>query len=230
MTDSDAILVAAIVLGLVVVGAAVWFAIRAEHAANKARTAWNNARADRDEVRQALQQIRGMVAAFREGRPSEVDNRPTCPMDGEPLLEYRTELGKPATFVHADGTSHLDRMAGLAIQALLPGQASPQTHPSLFQAPEPVHEPIASVPENRQPAGAADLYMDRARTAEAAGMIDPDKLIAGVGDITRNGWDPLGDGGQTLPPMPDPTRAGRVARARRGLHRPNPSSQNGDGS
>jgi hypothetical protein len=183
----------------------------------------------------ARQQTEGLVAAFREGRPADVDYRPTCPMDGEPLSDFHAELGQPAWYQHADGTRHRDRMADLTVHAPQPARVTWASAEPELRPGEPVtiddratgHTIRGTVtesggvrlePEVPEQPSTADLYMQRVGTAMAAGVIDPNKLITGVGHITRNDWrpeQPPAERAKQAAPMPPPA---------------GPIYENGDGS
>lgn len=266
------VLIGCVVLALAVMLAAWLFARHAELAANQSKAHARNAHAALEEIRGYRAEMQQMVAHFRHGAPADVDYRPTCPMDGQPLAEYRDEAGRPARYVHADGTSHLDRLAGLAIQANIPAPAlqpgdrltiddrttgqtvsgtvgAPVYHDlvpgAAVQAqftPDPPAQTAPVVPEPVRPS-TVDTYYDRVSKAEVAGMVDPDRLVDGIGDITRNpefvaamediaartraaeqGPPPVDEPRRR---MPDPARAARVRGARLSPRTP-PPHPNGD--
>jgi hypothetical protein len=272
------VLISCVVLALAVMLAAWLFARRAEMAANQAKTYARNAHAALEEVRGYRAEMQQLVTHFRNGAPADVDYRPTCPMDGEPLADFRNEAGRPARYVHADGTSHLDRMAGLAIQANMPapalqpgdrvliddrttgqtmsgtvggaGQFTPD--PPMYQAAAPSFTPDQEATPSQAPAQSSnvDTYFQRVSTAEVAGLIDPDRLVDGIGDITRNpefaqAMQDIADrtraaeqGPPTVPDapaeprrrMPDPSKAARVRGSRLAPRTTGPLHRNGDGS
>jgi hypothetical protein len=228
-------IIAAVILAVAVMAAAWLFARRAEHAASRAKASATNAKSDAAVAVKARQQTEGMVAAFRNGRPSEVDYRPTCPMDGEPLRGYTAEDDKPVRYVHMDGRWHGDRSSQL--------QDTPVRTALVFdpppQAPPPMVEPMvtgglftpAQPPgvQAQQPASTVDTYFQRVSAGIDSGLIDPDALRTGVAHITRNDFDPTAESTAERRTMPDPTRAARVSRSRP-QGPAGPQSQNGDGS
>jgi hypothetical protein len=237
VSDASWVLTAAVVLALAVMGVSLLSARRSEVASQQAKAAARNAGHAANQARVASQQTEGMVAAFREGRPADVDSRPTCPYDGEPLTGYVHEAGRPSRFRHADGVEHDDFTAHMVVQNM-PPQSSPfPPVPPVVSEPVPVQaQPVQST--------AVDTYFQRVSNAEGAGLINVDSLRAGVGDITRN--PEFAEAMQDIaertrraeqseaprpsPRMPDPTRAGRVTRARRQPPPSAPPSTNGDGS
>jgi hypothetical protein len=248
MTTPAAIIVSAVFLALVVFLACWWFARRAESSAQQAKTAARKAQVDRDEVRGLYQKVTGMVAAFRDGRPSEVDFRPTCPMDGEPLRGFDAQSGKPVRYVHIDGLEHDDFSRQITRDAGRPMPA--YTDPRPEAAPLPLGTP-EQVPARTSPAptgGTVSTYFQRVSDAAGAGLFDPDSLRSDLADITRKSWLPEppppdvpipgAEPGQSTTPRrkPDPTRVGRSSRTRRvaGANRTPPtmppSAPNGDGS
>jgi type II secretory pathway pseudopilin PulG len=224
MPDGTAIIIGSVVLALAVIAASWLFARGAEHAASRAKASARNARTSADEVRQGEQRVQGMVAAFRDGRPSEVDWRPTCPMDGEPLASFDAQPGQPTRYVHTDGLIHDDFSR--------PVRADGRPTPPPYTPPPPAE--VTAKPST------VDSYFHRVDQGVAAGVIDPDRLRTGVADITRNpeftqAMQQLADSQrQTEEPerrrMPDPSRAARIQRTKPSGSPSGPHPRNGDGT
>ena len=229
MPDGTAIIIGSVVLALAVIAASWLFARRAEHAASRAKASARNARTSADEVRQGEQRVQGMVAAFRDGRPSEVDWRPTCPMDGEPLTSFDAQPGQPTRYVHTDGLIHDD------FSRPVPARPDGRPTPPPFTTPPPP-------PPTPKPLSTPDRYLQRADAAVAAGMVDPDRLRTGIADITRNPEftqamqdiaDAQRQSEESHPErrmMPDPSRAARIKRSRPSGSPSGPHPRNGDGT
>jgi hypothetical protein len=220
MGAATVIITAAVVLALAVTGMNFWIMRKSEAAQQRTSAMARNARTEALEARKAREQVQAMLVAFRDGRPSEVDYRPTCPLDGEPLGYFHRAPGEPAKYVHADGSSHNDLTASVTTtpvgeQVRPYAEAALYTPSAIPPAFEQGQPPQASV------AGAADLWRQRAQAGVEAGLIDPNKLITGISQITRAGWIP------EPPPEPaeDATVADRVQRA--GPATPGPVSENG---
>lgn len=236
MSTATIVIIAAVILALCTIGTGWLFTRRTELGSSKARASARNAHSSAEQARNDLAEVRALVAAFREGRPADVDYRPTCPMDGEPLAWFGPDATGRTRYARADGLEH-DDFSRPAPPARPAGQPSPPP----YTQPAPV--PAAAVATQ---ANAVDAYFHRANAATEAGLIDPDRLRTGLGDITRNpeftrAMQDIADRTRAVeqpPPveqprrhgMPDPTRAARIQRSRPSPPAAPGAHQNGDGS
>lgn len=235
--------VAAAIVAVIAMVVCAMFTRRTEAAAQRGKTAAVNARQDSATARNLLQQTQGLVQAYGSAPAPILKDPPKCPLDGAPLASYDREEGKPAIFVHQDGSRHYDRLAELPAGKVAPPPVFPANpDPYAAERGNPLFQPQQQSliqPPARE--STVDSYFQRVSTGIEAGLIDPDALRTGVAHITRNDFDPTATLAPNDPPsqpsqpqprrrMPDPARATRVAGARRRPPSPTPPPTNGDGS